>query len=219
MIFPRSAKWTGSLLTGAALVVVSLTGCAGAGDKGAVTPKGTVSLDELKVGIPESLVQEAVLTFVKDDKPQAKAGGKSQYLSRTKDSRGGQYIAQCKDGNCYLMQAYYSEAPITKDQALETIKAMLPQVAPPQSKVDDSQVTQHKDMPKERIFYGEDYVAEIVYNDKDATKVAIVNVFDVNKTKNKLADNGDAKDAGDASADKKASDTEEKGKEAEKASE
>ncbi len=200
MIFARSAKWTGSLITGAALVVVSLTGCAGGsfGDKGSVTPKGTVSLDELKVGVPESLIQEAVLTFVKDDKPQAKAGGKSQYLSRSKDSRGGQYIAQCKEGNCYLMQAYYSEAPITKDQALETIKSMLPGTAPPQSKVDDSQVTQGKDKPKERISYGEDYLAEIIYNDKGATKVDIVNVFDVNKTKNKIADNAEA------GADKKA---------------
>lgn len=210
MNFPRSAKWAFTLLVAASVNGAVLTSCGSGthGESGAVTPKGTINLDALKVGVPESVVQEAVLTFVKDEKPQSKDGGKTQYLSRSKDSRGGQYIAQCKDGSCFMLQSYYMEAPISKEEALKTVTNMLPESAPPQSKVDDSQLTEGKAKnPKEKIYYGEDFLAELVHKGGETEKVQIVNVYDLSKVKGqteetaeKADENKDGEKAADAAS-------------------
>ncbi|MBI1269242.1 hypothetical protein GC174_02290 [bacterium] len=168
------------------LISFCLVGCGSGttGDSGAVTPQGTIDLENLKVGVPENIIEGAVLSFQLDENPISRVGGKNQYLSINKDKQGGTYIAQCKDGYCFQLQALYKDAPVTKEQALETAKRMLPERTPEQSKVDDSEVTAGKvDNPREVIFYGDDFYTEIVYVDKTGSKVQMVNVYDISKLK------------------------------------
>ena len=171
------------VLTLAVCVSVGLTACGESkwGQNGARTPQGTINLDGLKVGVPENVIKEAVLTFVLDDKPAAKAGGKSQYLSRSKDSNGGQYVAQCIGGSCYRLDALYDSAPIPKEKALETVKNMLPADAPPQSKVDDSELNKAGAPPVESIYYGTDYSVSLTFTDKDGQTVKSVSVTSIPK--------------------------------------
>ena len=167
------------------LISFCLVGCGSGttGDSGAVTPQGTIDLDNLKVGVPENIIENAVLSFQLDENPISRVGGKNQYLSITKDKKGGTYIAQCKDGYCFELQALYQGEPISKEQALETVKHMLPERAPEQSKVDDSEVTAGKsDNPKEVTYYGDNFYSEIIYADKSGQKVQIVNVWDTSKS-------------------------------------
>lgn len=181
------------------LISFCLVGCGSGttGDSGAVTPQGTIDLENLKVGVPENIIEGAVLSFQLDENPISRVGGKNQYLSINKDKKGGTYIAQCKDGYCFQLQALYKDDPITKEQALETAKRMLPERTPEQSKVDDSEVAAGKvDNPREVIFYGDDFYTEIVYADKAATKVLNVNVNDVSKLKDSAKADASGESAG-----------------------
>lgn len=90
-----------------------------------VVPKGLLDLESLKLGIPESAIEDAVLTFVIDESPAARAGGKHQYLSRTKDSDGGQYAMQCLDGKNFMIDVIYT-TPVDLEIAAKTMRRMLP---------------------------------------------------------------------------------------------
>src|SRR4030095_859816 len=96
---------TGILLAQAAVLSLALTGC-GSGNSGTpnAAPQGTLPLDSVKVGMPETAFQEAILTFVPD--PKGSVGRKVQYLSRSFDATGGQYVIQCRDGRCFGVQVY-----------------------------------------------------------------------------------------------------------------
>lgn len=186
MHLPKSYKTARTLATVAlvsALGVAGLTACGSGttGDNGAVTPQGTIDLNGLKVGVPEAVLKQAVITFVLDDSVAAKAGGKHQYMSRPSDSKGGQYLAQCKDDYCYELQAYYQQKPISRDDAMDTVKHMLPPNAPAQSRVDDSDLKDGKGQNVERIYFGDDYLAEIFYKEPAGNEATIVNVYDLTK--------------------------------------
>lgn len=140
--------------------------------------QGSVPLEMLKVGMPETVFKNAILTFAVDTNPTAGAGGKTQYDSRTYNSKGGQYLAQCRADKCFELQVYYVKNPISKEEALETMKQMLPAEATSESKVDDSQIkSESMAQPTEFHYFG-DYRGELIYTDKSATKVAVVNVID-----------------------------------------
>ncbi|MEZ4537253.1 MAG: hypothetical protein R3D26_19980, partial [Cyanobacteriota/Melainabacteria group bacterium] len=53
------------------LISFCLVGCGSGttGDSGAVTPQGTIDLDNLKVGVPENIIENAVLSFQLDENP------------------------------------------------------------------------------------------------------------------------------------------------------
>lgn len=90
-----------------------------------VVPKGVLQLESLKLGIPESAIEDAVLTFVIDESPAARAGGKHQYLSRTKDADGGQYAMQCLDSKNFMIDVIYT-TPVDLETAAKTMRRMLP---------------------------------------------------------------------------------------------
>jgi hypothetical protein len=165
----------------AILSIVSLTSCSKSGTNTTnVTPQGTVQLDSVRVGMPESTFKDASITFVVDPKAQATSGGKTQYLSRSYDKKGGQYLAQCKDGKCFVLQTLYITTPISKEDAVETLKILLPADAPPQSKVDDSQMKSGKvSTPGEIYEFGDKYTGIVTYTDKTGTKVSQVSAFDL----------------------------------------
>lgn len=166
----------------AILSIVSLSSCGkSTSNTTNVTPQGTVQLDTIKVGMPEATFKDATITFVVDPKSAATVGGRTQYLSRTYDKKGGQYVAQCKDGKCFALQTLYITTPIPKEDALEALKNLLPGDAPPQSKVDDSQMKSNKvKSPGEIYEYGDKYTGILQYTDaKDGAKVSTVTVYDV----------------------------------------
>lgn len=165
----------------AMLSIVSLTSCSKSGSNTTnVTPQGTVQLDTIKVGMPEATFKDATITFVVDPKPAASNNGRTQYLSRTYDKKGGQYVAQCKGDKCFVLQTLYMTTPIPKEDALEVLKTLLPADAPPQSKIDDSQVKAGKvKTPGEIYEFGDKYTGILNYTDKDSGKVNTVSAFDL----------------------------------------
>lgn len=166
----------------------------GSGEGGGVK-QGTVNVEGLKVGVPESVIKDAVLTFVLDESPAAKAGGRNQYLSRTKDSKGGQFSAQCKDGNCFRLEAIY-ETPITKEEAVDTLTKMLPSAASaPTARAADAKNT---DAGIEKYDAGENFVGELYLVEPKSDKVRMVAAIDKSKMKK---DGDDAAKSDDAKTD------------------
>jgi|AGTN01.1.fsa_nt_gi hypothetical protein len=166
-----------------ASLALVLNGCSEDEEKAPPPPKGTVNVDTVKVGSLEDTFKRAVITFVLDTNKNATIGDSVQYMSRSKDSKGGTVLARCRAGKCVQLSSVYSP-PITKDDALETMKNMLPANTPPQSKVDDTQVTEAKVAnPEEIYFFGEDYKVYLTYSDKSAQKVRDVRAIDQNLEK------------------------------------
>jgi len=150
-----------ALLISAPLV---LPGCSEAPNHD-VTPQGTIVLDKIVVGIPESTLEKAQLSFVKDEK--GTGFGKTQYLSRQNNSNGGQYIVQCKDGTVFQVSTLFSAAPVSKETAEAELKKLLPKDAPAQSKVEDQ--------PGKQVYtYGANYIGEVILKpaDKGAAPMA-----------------------------------------------
>lgn len=144
----------------------SMTGCT-QGDNNEVTPQGTITLEKITLGIPESTLKEAMVTFVRDPSAQASAGGKSQYLSRTKTTAGGQYMVQCRDNSVFQISEVFAETPATKEPAIIELRKLLPTGAPEQSRVEEKATS-------DVYYYGNDYTGEL--NFKDTTKAQIVNL-------------------------------------------
>jgi hypothetical protein len=164
------------LLACVVVLASTISACSQSGHNQMATPKGTVSLENLKVGTRENVFKNAILTFYEDRNPAASVDNKTQYNSRTYNAKGGQYLAQCRGDKCFELQVYYTSNPISKEEALETLKQMLPEGAPPQTRVDSSQM--NTSSPTEYYYFG-DYRGELVYADKSADKVKIVNAVDM----------------------------------------
>ena len=202
MMFGKTARTSRSMLFLALAAVCSLQMGCGSGTPGDAvvgTKQGTVNVEGLKVGVPESIIKDAVLTFVLDEQPSAKAGNRNQYLSRTKDSKGGQYSAQCKDGECFRSEAIY-ETPITKEQALDTLAKMLPAAATA-PKLRPPGGVNNTDESVERYDCGDVYGGELVLVEPKSDKVRLVAASDRTKIK-KDAKAGDDKAGDDKAEDK-----------------
>ena len=157
---------------------IAMTGCSkgGTGNTSVATPQGTVDLQALKVGMPESTFQNAVITFVPD--PKGSFDGKNQYISRATDANGGQYVAQCKNGQCFELQVYFNANPVSRDTALKTLQGLLPPETGAETSVNDAEVKAAKvDHPTEEHLYGKDYKGQVCYADKNSTGVILVNAW------------------------------------------
>ncbi len=154
-----------------------LQGCS-EGQSNDVTAQGTVPLEKIIVGIPESTVKQSILTFVPDTSANAGSGGKTQYLSREKNANGGQYIVQCKDGTVFQVSTLFTGTPLSKDTAESELKKLLPKDAPAQSKVEEQ-------TGKQIYYYGDNYVGEVIL--LPATKGAAPLVSQVTVTNNPSA--------------------------------
>jgi hypothetical protein len=174
--------------------ILLFTACAKrAGSGSGVTAQGTINLDAVKAGMPESTFTEAKITFAPDLRPAASSNGKTQYLSRSSTAKKGQYVVECKDGFCFWLEVKYPEKePITKEEALETLKQLLPIDAPPQTKVDDSLLS--KSPPQEIYEYADKYTGMLEYTDKTGAKVASVSAFSLpaDQVRKGLSDMGKA---------------------------
>ena len=166
---------TSLLLSSALLIAISVTGC---GSGSSVTPtatkQGTINLDALRLGMPETTIKEAILTFVPD--PKGSISGKVQYLSRTPNANGGQVIAQCKNDQVFGLQLYHFDKPIDKEVALASLKQLFPGDVPPQSRVDEKGMKDAQN-PVEVYWYGDSYRGEVFYTDKAGSKVRMINAW------------------------------------------
>src|SRR5579885_2337881 len=106
------------------LCAIAMTGCSSSEPVATkATPQGTIDLSQCKVGMPESTLKDALLTFVPDT--AGRVNGKVQYISRGTNADGGQYLAQCKKDRFFEIQVIYNEAPVTKEVALKALHDML----------------------------------------------------------------------------------------------
>lgn len=151
-------------------VAAILSGCS-QGQSNEVTQQGTVSLEKIRINSPESILKEAMVSFVKDPSPTASAGGKAQYLSREKTTAAGQYMVQCKDGVVFQISEVFAETPTTKEPAIIELRKLLPADAPEQSRVEDKGSS-------EIYYYGSIYTGEL--NFKDATKAQVTSLTATN---------------------------------------
>ncbi|MBX9951087.1 MAG: hypothetical protein K2Y39_18090 [Candidatus Obscuribacterales bacterium] len=170
-----------------AAVISSMYGCASKDQNVATSGyKGVISLDGIKLGVPEEAVKSASLTFVADT--NANQPGMTQYLSRAYDKDNGQYCITFVDGQPRQLRVVYNMEPAPKENALARLKMILPASAPEETKVDDSEVLAgKKDSPVEYHYYGDGLKAEVIYANKAARTVKLVGIHNVVKNKKDAA--------------------------------
>lgn len=171
----------------AASVVTLMAGCTGT-ESGTATQgyKGVINLEGIRLGLPEESAKDAILTFVAD--PSVNQDGNTQYLSRVYDKRGGQYCLGYSKGQPVQLRVVYAQAPISKEEALVKLKAIVPAGAPEETRIDDAEVKAGKKVgPVEYRYFGDRLKAEIIYSDKTATQVKLVSVRNIIKPVDKQA--------------------------------
>lgn len=147
-----------------------------------VTVQGTVDLGTIKLGTPDQIFQEAAVTFVRDLSASANSGGKRQYLSRSQ-MQGGQYMVQIKDGSCFEIMIIYKDNPVSREVAEAAMKKLLPEGAPPQSRVDEANAN------LDAVYYfGDDYLGDLSFTDKSQGLVKSVKVSNISLLKHAQAD-------------------------------
>lgn len=164
---------TGVVVGLAMLASISLSACgSGGGVPQAQVHKGTVPLDAIRVGTPETVFKEAMLTFVQD--PAGCIGGKNQYLSRINNTDGGQYVVQAKNDLCYGIDVVHAK-PVTKEVAIKTMQKLLP----PNVKdvpTERAALVSKPNEPVREYAFGANYVGRVYYTDKSANEVRVVTI-------------------------------------------
>jgi hypothetical protein len=175
------------------LSVTTLIGCSEENldqDNG-VTTQGVVDLATIKLGTPDQVFQEAVVTFVRDQSARANSGGKRQYLSRC-NMQDGQYVVQVKDGACFEITILYKDKPIAREAAEMAIKKLLPEGAPAQSRVDDTSLNQSASAPNQNYgaiyYFGDDYLGDLSFTDKSGSLVKSLKVSNISLFRQAQAD-------------------------------
>jgi hypothetical protein len=139
-------------------------------------PPGALPSSKVKAGLPERVFRDAILSYTQDKTPAASANGKTQYLSRGNDNRGARLVIQCVDDRCIMVQAYYLDNPIPKEQALSILKEIMPDDTEPLSKVDDGTCQTGGHAVKAEIYeYGEQQAGCLIYAEGSSNSVAMVN--------------------------------------------
>jgi len=170
---------------------LTLQACSESADQeNAVTSQGTIDLNKIKLGTPDQVFQEASVTFVRDPSAQANSGGKRQYLSRG-DVQGGQYMAQIKNGSCFEISVLYKNKPVSREAAEAAMKKLLPEGAPPQSRVDEPSAKSADAL----YFFGDEYLGDISFVDKNAKLVQSVKLINISGLKQAQADSQSEKEA------------------------
>jgi hypothetical protein len=167
---------TGILMGMAILSVVSLSACSTTSTNGtpqAAVNKGTVPLAAVRVGTPESVFKEAIITFIPDQFGTTK--DKNQYLSRFTDEAGGQYVVQAKDDLSYEVTIIHRDKTLTKEDALARMKRLVPPNVTAEPTL-ATPVAKGAASPTETYKIGEGYTGAIAYKDKAATEVMAVTV-------------------------------------------
>lgn len=163
---------TGAVVGLVILSSLSLSACTSSSSSvpQAQVHRGTVNLDAVRVGTPETVFKEAIMTFIPD--ANGTMEGKTQYLSRMPNSNGGQYVIQAKNDVCYEVDVIHT-TPVSKEIALKTMKGLLPSNVTDEAviTIDNKTAT-----PIETYQYGTGYVGHVFYKDKTGTAVSTVSI-------------------------------------------
>jgi hypothetical protein len=161
------------LLVGLAMLSsVALSACTSTGGTPqAAVNKGTVSLEAIRVGTPESVFKEAIITFIPD--PNGTTDQKNQYTSRFTDEAGGQYVVQAKDDISYEIGIVHREKTLTKEDALARLKRLLPMNVKDEPVVVTPATAKN---PSETYKIGDAYSGTIIYKDGNAKEATLVQV-------------------------------------------
>jgi hypothetical protein len=155
---------------------VILSACGKVHGERETLPVGALPASQVKAGLPERLFRDAILSYTQDKTPAASANGKTQYLSRGMDNRGARFVIQCADNRCIMVQAYYLDNPIPKEQALSVLKDIMPDYTEPLSKVDEGTCQVGGDAVKAEIYeYGDQTAGCLIYAEGSTNSVAMVN--------------------------------------------
>lgn len=165
--------------------MASLSACTSQGVSQAQVHKGTVPLEAIRVGTPERIFKEAIMTFIPDT--GGTFGGKNQYLSRMKDGNGGQLVVQAKDDLCYEVSVVHT-TPINKETGLQTIQRL----APANVKEELVLVGTEGATPVETYQLGKNYVAQVIYTDKAKKDVSVVSLKFTGPSPSEVASQGQA---------------------------
>lgn len=171
----------------AASVVTLMAGCSSKESSTATQGyKGVINLEGVRLGLPEESAKSAILTFVAD--PNVTQKGAAQYLSRVYDKNNGQYCLGYNNGQPRQLRVVYAQAPISKEEALVKLKAIIPSGAPEETRVDDAEVKAgKKESPVEYHYFGDSLRAELIYADKSAKAVKLVSIHNITKPADKQA--------------------------------
>lgn len=153
---------SGVCVTTTILSALLLSACGSEGVQTASVSKGTVQLAHVRVGTPEEVFKQAILTFVED--PNGSIGGKTQYISRQPDATGGQYVVQAKDDLCFEVSIVHATKPVTKVDALKTLEQLLPPtvVAENKPQIDDAGLKAAQ--PTQIYKFGKDFSGRLQYD-------------------------------------------------------
>ncbi len=165
-----------SKLSSILLFPMILTACGKVHGERETMPIGALPANQVRAGLPERVFRDAILSYTQDKTPAASANGKTQYLSRGTDNRGARFVIQCVDDRCIMVQAYYLDIPIPKEQALSVLKDIMPDYTEPLSKVDDGIFQAGAHAVKAEIYeYGEQTAGCLIYAEDSTNSVAMVN--------------------------------------------
>lgn len=138
-------------------------------------PTGALPASQVKAGLPERLFHDALLSYTQDNTPAANVNGKTQYLSRATE-RGARFVIQCADNRCIMVQAYYLDNPIPKEQALTVLRDLMPDYTEPLTKIDTGVVQSGDHAVKAEIYeYGMQQAGCLIYTDSNTNLVKMVN--------------------------------------------
>lgn len=139
-----------------------------------VTKKGYLAFEDVRLGTSEEKLRRAIFSY-SVDKPGC-VDGKTQYLSRIYDSKGGQYAVQCRDNQIYQIEVYHRQTPASKEIALATMQQLLPKDVQEQPVFQNKQQGADKNLESEFYSLGNGYRGELVLKVKD-TGVAIIKAW------------------------------------------
>ncbi|MDR3617236.1 MAG: hypothetical protein P4L53_27015 [Candidatus Obscuribacterales bacterium] len=163
-------------LTAVVFLPLILSACGKVHGERETLPVGALPASQVKAGLPERVFRDAILSYTQDKTPAASANGKTQYLSRGTDNRGARFVIQCVDDRCIMVQAYYLDSPIPKEQALSVLKEIMPDYTEPLSKVDEGVFQTGAHAVKAEIYeYGEQQAGCLIYAEGSTNSVAMVN--------------------------------------------
>jgi hypothetical protein len=159
---------TSTSIAAAIIAAMTLSAC-GTGNQAASVQRGTLALSMVRVGTPEQVFKDAIMTFVPD--PNGTTADKTQYLSRLTDDNGGQYVIQAKNDECFEVDVVQNGSGIDKQTALKKMENLLPAEIVASIK---PTVKNDRKLPIETYNYDGKFKGQLIYADASKTAVKYI---------------------------------------------
>src|SRR4029453_11339957 len=117
------------------LVIFLMSLCAGCTTVGSTPRFRILSLDDVRIGMPQIAFAQATDLFFFDE--HGHFGQKVQYNSKKTGAGGAAYIVHCRNGRCFGVEVKYPQSGIPRQTALKVMDRLLSDTAPVISEHDD----------------------------------------------------------------------------------